>query len=231
MNGQEDRSSRQFQPKINEDLERREVPTSLASLNPVSFLTSKLIPGQKSTPTAAAKPTDWTSVEGWSWLKGSWKSKTSIDIFKSIAASLGEKNTRMPSVPSVDTWNIVNGKFVGKSALAAAQNTTMPVDGLVITPGATPTLAMTTADGTEPVELKMASKTNNSIVFAGSSQITGTTTGPDGTSTDTTAQINPVQVTITRRGPSSIRITADIKMDTAWVRLFSYTATKVNARA
>ena len=231
MNGQEDRSSRQFQPKINEDLERREVPTSLASLNPVAFLTSKLIPGQKSTPSPAAKPTDWTSIAGWSWLKGTWKSKTSIDVFGAIAASIGEKNARMPSIPSVDTFNVVNDKYVGRSALAATQNTEMPVDGIIITPGQTPTFAMTSADGSTPTELKMVKSTNNSITFQGSSQITGTSSSSDGTTTnDTAAQNNPVQVTITRRGPGTIRVTAEIKTDSSWVRLFSYTASKVNTK-
>lgn len=226
MNGQEDRNSRKFQPEINENLERREVPTSLTDLNPVSFLTSKIVSAAKGQSTPAARPVDWSSVEGWSWLKGTWRSKTSIDVFGAIAASLGEKNSRMPSIPSVDTWNVVNNKYVGRSALAAAQNTEMPVDGIIITPGQSPTFAMTSADGTTPTELKMVSSTKNSITFAGSSQITGT-----GTATaDTTAQANPVQVTVTRRSPSTMRVTAEIKMDTTWVRLFSYTATKVNGK-
>ncbi|MFM7131856.1 MAG: hypothetical protein ACKO0V_21120 [bacterium] len=226
MNGQDDRNSRKFQPEINETLERRDVPASLTDFNPVSFITSKIITAAKGQNTPAARPVDWTSVEGWSWLKGTWKSKTSIDVFGAIAASLGDKNSRMPSIPSIDTWNVVNNKYVGKSALAAAQSTEMPVDGLIITPGATPTFAMTSADGSEPVELKMVSSTKNSITFAGSSQITGTGTS----ATDTTAQANPVQVTVTRRSANTLRVTAEIKMDTTWVRLFSYTATKVNGK-
>ncbi|MFM7590520.1 MAG: hypothetical protein ACKO85_01885 [Isosphaeraceae bacterium] len=226
MNGQDDRNSRKFQPEINETLERRDVPASLTDFNPVSFITSKIITAAKGQNAPAARPVDWTSVEGWSWLKGTWKSKTSIDVFGAIAASLGDKNSRMPSIPSIDTWNVVNNKYVGKSALAAAQSTEMPVDGLIITPGATPTFAMTSADGSEPVELKMVSSTKNSITFAGSSQITGTGTS----ATDNTAQANPVQVTVTRRSANTLRVTAEIKMDTTWVRLFSYTATKVNGK-
>ncbi|MFM7316900.1 MAG: hypothetical protein ACKO5E_08110 [bacterium] len=226
MNGQDDRNSRKFQPEINETLERRDVPASLTDFNPVSFITSKIITAAKGQNAPAARPVDWTSVEGWSWLKGTWKSKTSIDVFGAIAASLGDKNSRMPSIPSIDTWNVVNNKYVGKSALAAAQSTEMPVDGLIITPGATPTFTMTSADGSEPVELKMVSSTKNSITFAGSSQITGTGTS----ATDNTAQANPVQVTVTRRSANTLRVTAEIKMDTTWVRLFSYTATKVNGK-
>ena len=229
MNGQDDRNSRKFNPQVTETLERRDVPAGLLDFNPVSFVTSKIITATKGQAAPTAQPVDWTSLQGWSWLKGTWRSKTSIDIFGAIAASIGEKNARMPSIPSIDTWNFADNKIVGRSALAAAQNTEMPVDGLIITPGPTPTFAMSSADGSAPVELKMVSSTRNSITFQGSSQIMSTSTDSSGAAT-TTAVNNPVQVTITRRSPNTFRVTADIKTDANWVRLFSYTATKVNSK-
>lgn len=233
MNGQDDRASRKYQPEIESHLERRDVPTSFGNFNPIAFLGSKLMPPhQTAKPNAAIQATDWTSVEGWSWLKGNWKSKTSIDIMKPLMAALGGKNAggNIPAIPSVDTWNLSINSYIGKSALASAQNTEMPVDGIIIRPGATPTFAMTSADGTEPVELKMVSSTKNSITFQGLSQHYTSQTDASGNALTNNVSADPVQVTITRRSPNTMRITAEVKMmNQSWVRLFRYTATKVNS--
>ncbi|MBI1324123.1 hypothetical protein GC170_13185 [bacterium] len=172
---------------------------------------------------------DWSSMAGWSWLSGSWKSNTKIDFMQTLARTMGAKNVRFPSIPSMDTWIVGTDSYVGRTALAAQQQA-MPLDGLVIKPGgsgAPTTLSMTSADGTPPVELPLTSVKGNSATFTGSTPIFETTTTSDGKEVTTTTQGAPVRVNLTRRNASSMRITSEMLTGGKWIRMFTYTATKM----
>ena len=229
MPGQDDRfpepkrESRQFQPVVDTALERREVPATLAAL-PLGNAGglaggSKLVGAARAGQTVAS--TDWNSVAGWSFLQGVWKSSTKIDFMQAIAKSLGAKAVHFPSVPSLDTWLASDNQFVGRTALAAQQNTSMPLDGLVIKPGGTSavtTLSMTSADGTPPVALQLTKSDSKSATFTGSTPVDTTSATPTPPSS--------VQVTITKRNNNTLRITSDIQTNGQWVRMFTYTATR-----
>lgn len=245
MAGQDDRfsepkrESRQFQPAVDTALERREVPATLAALplgNAAGLANSKLVGAARAGKTVAT--TDWNSVAGWSFLQGVWKSSTRIDFMQAIAKSMGARSVHFPSVPSLDTWLASDNQFVGRTALAAQQKTSMPLDGLVIKPGGSTgvtTLSMTSADGTPPVEMTLTASDSKSATFTGTTMATttstSTTTDPSAitstsTSTDTTTTPAPVQVTVTRRNNNTLRITAEIQTSGQWVRMFTYTATR-----
>lgn len=172
---------------------------------------------------------DWSSMAGWSWLSGSWKSNTKIDFMQTLARTMGAKNVRFPSIPSMDTWIVGTDSYVGRTALAAQQQA-MPLDGLVIKPGGasgTTTLSMTSADGTPPVELPLTSVKGNSATFTGATPIFGTATTSDGKEVTTTTQGAPVRVNVTRRNGNSMRITSEMLTGGKWIRMFTYTATKM----
>lgn len=179
--------------------------------------------------TRNASAADWSSMAGWSWLSGAWKSNTKIDFMQTLARTMGAKNVRFPSIPSVDTWIVGADSYIGRTALAAQQQP-MPLDGLVIKPvganGKT-TLSMTSADGTPPVELPMTSVKGNTATFSGSTPIFGSTTNSDGQEVTTTTEGAPVRVNVTRRNASSMRITSEMLTGGKWVRMFTYTATKM----
>ena len=231
MQGQDDRSkdalrsSRQFQPSVDQPLEKRDLPATLAGV-PLSVNSAlagtPLIGAAKAGKSIA--PNDWNSFAGWSWLKGVWKSNTKIDFMQAVAKSLGGKSIHFPSVPSLDTWLVGGNMYIGRTALAAQQNTDMPLDGLVIKPataGGVTTLSMTSADGTPPVDLKLTSTTSTTATFTGK------------TPADSTSNSDPVnvRVVITKRNTNSLRIIAEMQTGSSWVRMFTYTATRTKFTA
>ncbi len=174
---------------------------------------------------------DWNTMAGWSWLTGTWKSNTKIDFMQTLAQSMGAKNIRFPSIPSMDTWIVGTDSYIGRTALGAQQQP-MPLDGLVIKPGGTgkaTSLAMTSADGTPPVELPLTSVKGGTAVFTGSTPIFETVTGTDGKEVTTTTAGAPVRVNVTRRNANSMRITSEMLTGGKWIRMFTYTATKTRA--
>lgn len=240
MAGQDDRfsepkrESRQFQPAVETPLERREVPATLPLANAAGLANTKLVGAPRAGQSATT--TDWNSLAGWSFLQGVWKSSTKIDFMQAIAKSMGAKAVHFPSVPSLDTWISGDNQFVGRTALAAQQQTNMPLDGLVIKPGGSTggvtTLAMTSADGTPPVALTLTKSDSKSATFTGTTPVETTSTSTDGTSTGTTTTTTsttpaPVRVVITKRNNNNtLRITSDIQTEGQWVRMFTYTATR-----
>jgi len=178
-----------------------------------------------------AATVDWNTMSGWSWLSGSWKSNTKIDFMQTLARTMGAKNVRFPSIPSVDTWIVGTDSYIGRTALGAQQQS-MPLDGLVIKPGGTArqtALSMTSADGTPPVELPLTSTKGNTATFTGSTQVFDTTTNAAGQEVTTTSEGAPVRVNVTRRNASSMRITSEMFTGGKWIRMFTYTATKMRA--
>lgn len=224
---QKNRTSRKFQPILEPSLERREVPAQVAIGS--DLVHANAIRAQSSH-RAAVTATDWSSMSGLSWLTGVWKSKTQISVLNAISSSMGKSGMKIPSIPSLDTWIVGDNQYIGRSALAAQQNTVMPVDGIIIKPGANPTLSMTTADGSAPLELAMTSSNKNSITFMGMSQQVNTVTNTDGTTTNQKSDFAPVRVTISTRNQKTLRITAELQSTKSWVRLFSYTANKTNLK-
>jgi len=229
MQGQDDRSkaaprsSRLFQPSVDLPLEKRDLPASLAGLPAsaqIGLSATHLIGASKAGKQAPTN--DWSSFAGWAWLKGVWKSNTKIDFMQAVAKSLGGgTSTHFPSIPSLDTWLVGDNQYVGRTALAAQQNTDMPLDGLIIKPssnGGVTTLSMTSADGTPPVELKTTATTHNSITFSGQT--------PVDLSSSATSDAVPVRVVLTKRNANSLRITAEMQTSGSWVRMFTYTATR-----
>gem|GEM_PF-4763259 len=174
---------------------------------------------------------DWNLMAGWSWLSGTWKSNTKIDFMQTLAQSMGAKNVRFPSIPSMDTWIVGTDSYIGRTALGAQQQP-MPLDGLVIKPasaGKATSLAMTSADGTPPVELPLTSVKGGTAVFTGTTPIFETATGIDGKEVTTTTAGAPVRVNVTRRNANSMRITSEMLTGGKWIRMFTYTATKTRA--
>jgi hypothetical protein len=174
-----------------------------------------------------ATSVDWNTMSGWSWLNGSWKSNTKIDFMQTLAQAMGAKAVRFPSIPSMDTWIVGADSYVGRTALGAQQQT-MPLDGLVIKPGGNSkvtTLSMTSADGTDPVELPLTSVKGNTATFTGNTPIIDSATG----ATSQTETGAPVRVNVTRRNASSMRITSEMYTGGKWTRMFTYTATKTRA--
>lgn len=238
MAGQDDRfsepkrESRQFQPAVETPLERREVPATLPLANAAGLASTKLVGAPRAGQSATT--TDWNSLAGWSFLQGVWKSSTKIDFMQAIAKSMGAKAVHFPSVPSLDTWIAGDNQFVGRTALAAQQQTSMPLDGLVIKPGGSTgvtTLAMTSADGTPPVALTLTKSDSKSATFTGTTPVETTSTSTDGTSTGTITTTTstspaPVRVVITKRNNNTLRITSDIQTEGQWVRMYTYTATR-----
>jgi hypothetical protein len=233
MQGQDDRSkdalrsSRQFQPSVDQPLEKRDLPATLAGV-PLSVNSAlagtPLIGAAKAGKSISAN--DWNSFAGWSWLKGVWKSNTKIDFMQAVAKSMGGKSIHFPSVPSLDTWLVGDNQYIGRTALAAQQNTDMPLDGLVIKPattGSVTTLSMTSADGTPPVELKLTSTNSTTATFTGKTPV-------DATSTNPSDPVN-VRVVITKRNTNSLRIIAEMQTGSSWVRMFTYTATRTKFTA
>lgn len=235
MKNQRQRISRSFQPVLSDSLERRDVPARLANFNPVAFLNSKVAPLSKSQP---ASPVVWTSVEGWSWLEGTWNSKLSSKFFQAIVASFDKKNANMFPIRSSEIFNVVNDTYIGKSTNQAAANSDKLEDGIgiVITPGQNPTLTIISADGSPPKDgtppnpLKMVKITNNSIVFQGSDKVVTTFTDSNGNTTSEEGKAIPVQVTITRRNPNTFRMTYDSMLNKTWIRIYTYSATKANSK-
>lgn len=231
---QEIRPERKFQPKLETPLEQREVPAALSVANVAGGLSNGHLIGAARAGKTVAASTDWNSVAGWSFLQGVWKSNTKIDFMQAMARSMGAKTGGFPSIPSLDTWIAGNNQFVGRTALAAQDNTTMPLDGLVITPGGTngvTTLSMTSADGTPPVALTLTKSDSKSVTFTGTTPVSNTTTTTTTTNAASTASAipstpSPVQVTVTRRNNNTLRITAEIQTAGQWVRMFTYTATR-----
>ena len=143
---------------------------------------------------------------------------------QAVAKSMGGKSIHFPSVPSLDTWLVGGNMYIGRTALAAQQNTDMPLDGLVIKPataGGVTTLSMTSADGTPPVDLKLTSTTSTTATFTGK------------TPADSTSNSDPVnvRVVITKRNTNSLRIIAEMQTGSSWVRMFTYTATRTKFTA
>jgi hypothetical protein len=233
MNGQEDqiretrRSNRKYQPILDQPLESREVPAVVGSPASAAVSASSAMTRQPLRQTSA-NSMNWSSMEGLSWLTGVWRSKTQITFLGSIAQTLGRQAGNIPSIPSLDTWFVGENQYIGRSVLAAQQQTVMPVDGIIIRPGVNPTLAMTTADGSEPVELAMVSSNRNSMTFMGMSQQVNSVTNADGTTTNQVTDFAPVRVTFTTRNQRSLRITAELQSSKSWIRLFSYTANKTD---
>jgi hypothetical protein len=184
-------------------------------------------------PRAGSRPgaavTDWSSMAGWSWLGGVWKSNTKIDFMDTLARSMGAKSARFPSIPSMDTWLTETDRYIGRTAIGAQQQASMPLDGLVIKPGGTTgttTLSMTSADGTPPVELPLTSTNRNTATFSGSTPIFDSTTNESGQEVTTTSTGAPVRVNLVKRNANSMRITAEMLTGGKWTRMFTYTATK-----
>lgn len=235
---QETRPERKFQPNLDPPLEQREVPATLSVGNIAGGLSNSHLIGASRAGKLVTASTDWNSVAGWSFLQGVWKSSTKIDFMKAMARSMGAKAGGFPSIPSLDTWVAGNNQFVGHTALAAQDNTTMPLDGLVIKPGGSEgvtTLSMTSADGTPPVALTLTKSDSKSVTFTGTTTATSTSTSTNAdssttavaASTSTTStDTSPVQVTVTRRNNNTLRITAEIQTGGQWVRMFTYTATR-----
>ncbi len=202
--------------------------TSVGGVTPVTneMVTTGAV---KRGPGRSSASTDWSSMAGWSWLGGAWKSNTKIDFMQTLARTMGAKNVRFPSIPSVDTWIVGTDSYVGRTALAAQQQA-MPLDGLVIKPGGTSgktTLSMTSADGTPPVELPLTSVKGSTATFTGSTPIFESTTDANGQESTTTTDGAPVRVNVTRRNASSMRITSEMLTGGKWIRMFTYTATKM----
>lgn len=203
--------------------------TSVGGQTPVTneMVTTGAVKRDSNRPGAGS--VDWSSMAGWSWLSGAWKSNTKIDFMQTLAKTMGAKNVRFPSIPSVDTWIVGTDSYVGRTALAAQQQS-MPLDGLLIKPGGTigkTTLSMTSADGTPPVDLPLTSVKGNTATFAGSTPVFETTTNSDGKELTTTTEGAPVRVNVTRRNASSMRITSEMLTGGKWIRMFTYTATKM----
>lgn len=221
------RTSRKFQPVVDQPLERREVPAQLVSATG-GIANAQIVRPQRAQQASVAASTDWTSMSGLSWLTGVWRSKTQISVPATLSAGMGKGGIKFPSIPSLDTWIVGDNQYIGRSALAAQQQTVMPVDGIIIKPGVNPTLAMTTADGSAPIELAMVSSNKNSITFMGMSQQINTVTNSDGTTTNQVSDFAPVRVTLSTRSQNTLRITAELQSSKSWVRLFSYTANRTN---
>ncbi|MFM7316901.1 MAG: hypothetical protein ACKO5E_08115 [bacterium] len=229
MNKPGHRISRRFQPAINDALESREVPAGLATFNPVAFLNSRILPVQKS---RQASPADWNSVQGWSWLAGTWNLKISSGVFNAFASALDKSMSSLPfPIQSFARFDQQDGKYFGKPAVESTLNPGNAIDGLIITPGQSPTLTFSSADGSPPLELKMTKSSKNSITFQGSEKMIVSVTDFDGkTTVIDEGKTIPIQATIRRNNLDHFRLTYEMKSTSRWMRIYSFSATRAQEK-